>query len=292
MELRHLLYFKTVAELLHFSKAAEQLHISQPPLTRQIKELERELGAVLFHRNNKRVELTDAGRFFLGQCESLMQQLDRSKQLVRQIHESVSGDFQIGYISSTPLTSLAAILQQLNRQYPLLKTRLYELSTVKQVKALEAGKLDVGILRAPVDSTQLKITTLWQDRFTWVRGANSAYSLDATALARTPFISYNSRYAPYYHQQVVACCQRIGFTPQVMHECNNMHSILGLVESGLGVALVPSSIQRQYPYLNVQFTELTDNPVYTEIVLAHHRQTEHPALASFQILSELLQSPT
>src|SRR5690606_34768939 len=192
MELRHLIYFKTMAELLHFSKAAEQLHISQPPLTRQIKELEKELGAVLFHRNNKRVVLTDAGRFFLGECESLIQQLERSKQVARQIHESVSGDVQIGYISSTPLASLANILQQLNHQYPLLKTRLYELSTAKQVKALEAGRLDIGILRAPVASTQLEITSLWQDHFTLVCGAGSSYSLHAGDLASAPFISYNS----------------------------------------------------------------------------------------------------
>src|SRR5690606_35690140 len=185
----HLIYFKTVAELLHFSKAAEQLHISQPPLTRQIKELESELGAVLFHRNNKRVALTDAGLFFLHECESLLQQLERSKQVVRQIHESVSGEFQIGYISSTPLASLAKILQQLNRQYPLLKTRLYELSTAEQVKALEAGKLDIGILRAPVASTQLNITSLRQDPFSLVCAPEQSYSISINDLARAPFIS-------------------------------------------------------------------------------------------------------
>lgn len=287
MELRHLIYFKTVAELLHFSKAAEQLHISQPPLTRQIKELENELGAVLFHRNNKRVALTDAGHFFLRECESLIQQLERSKQVVRQIHESVSGEFQIGYISSTPLASLAKILRQLNHQYPLLKTRLYELSTAKQVKALEAGKLDIGILRAPVTSTQLEITSLRQDPFALVCRTGNSYSLDATDLAGTPFISYNSGYAPYYQQQFMACCHRIGFTPQVMHECNNMHSILSLVESGLGVALVPASIKHQYPYLNLTFTALIDIPIYTEIVMAHHRHTEHPALGSFKALGHL-----
>ncbi|WP_257657918.1 LysR family transcriptional regulator [Parapedobacter lycopersici] len=290
MELRHLIYFKTVAELLHFSKAAAQLHISQPPLTRQIKELENELGAVLFHRNNKRVALTDAGRYFLGECELLIQQLERSKQAVRQIHQSVSGEFQIGYISSTPLTALAAVLRQLNVRYPLLKTRVYELSTAKQVSALEAGKLDVGILRAPVASTQLDITSLWQDQFALVCAAEHPVLLNADVLAKAPFISYNSTYAPYYHQQFIACCQRIGFMPQVIHECNSMHSILSLVESGLGVALVPVSIMQQYPYLKLQFTELIDIPVYTEIVMAHHRQTEHPALADFISLSHLFKT--
>lgn len=287
MELRHLIYFKTVAKLLHFTKAAEQLHISQPPLTRQIKELEKELGVVLFLRNNKRVELTDAGRFFLRECDSLIQQLERSKQLVKQIHDSVSGEFRIGYISSTPLASLAALLRQLNHQFPLLKTRLYELPTAKQVGALEGGKLDVGILRAPVASTLLATDLLWEDPFVLVSASTGADQSDLTGLATIPFISYNRDYAPYYHQQFIACCSHIGFTPQVVHECNNIHSILRLVESGLGVAIVPSSIKKQYANLSLQFTELADSGIRTQIVMAHHRQTEHPALATFKALTHL-----
>ena len=118
MELRQIRYFKTVAELLHFSKAARQLHISQPPLTRQIKELERELGVLLFYRNNKRVMLTAAGAYFLKTCDELIMQLERSKQLVKQIHDSVGGEFRIGYISSTPQTFLAEILRGLKATFP------------------------------------------------------------------------------------------------------------------------------------------------------------------------------
>lgn len=287
MELRHLVYFKTVAELLHFSKAAERLHISQPPLTRQIKELETELGVLLFHRNNKRVTLTEAGRYFLNECGKLMQRLERSKQLVKQIHESVSGEFQIGYISSTPLSGLAKILQQLRVEYPLLKTRLYELSTAKQIKALEEGKLDVGILRAPIDSIHLAVKSLWQDPFVLVC-ADDHFGTQTEDLAKIDFISYNSRYAPHYHQQFVACCHRMGFEPQVVHECNNMHSMLRLVEHGLGIALVPASIRGQYPFLHVKFIELKGIAVYTEIVMAYHRRTEHPALESFKECSKFL----
>ncbi|GAA4806803.1 LysR substrate-binding domain-containing protein [Olivibacter ginsenosidimutans] len=282
MELRHLLYFKTVAELLHFSKAAERLHISQPPLTRQIKELEQELGVQLFYRNNRRVRLTEAGAYFFKSCESLIGQLERSKQLVKQIHDSVSGEFRIGYISSTSLIALAKILQKLQDEYPLLKTRLYELSTIKQVKALEEGKLDVGILRAPIASTQLEITSLWQDKFALVCSAEKPLALGIDDFIQAHFISYNRHYAPHYHQQFIACCRRIGFEPQVVHECNNMHSILSLVENNLGIALVPASIKGQYPSLHLKFTDLEDIPVYTEIVMAHHHHTEHPALDSFK----------
>jgi len=287
MELRHLLYFKTVAELLHFSKAAERLHISQPPLTRQIKELERELGVLLFHRNNKRVVLTEAGTFFLKTCDSLIVQLERSKQLVKQIHDSVSGEFRIGYISSTPQAFLAKILQELKSQFPLLKTRLYELSTAKQVKALELAKLDVGILRAPVSSIQLEVTSLWQDHFALVCPVDKILKLHADDLATQAFISYNRAYAPHYHDQFTACCNRLGFEPELVHECNNMHSILCLVENGLGVAMVPSSVQHQYPNLRLRFTDLKGIPVSTEIVMAHHLHTKHPALDIFKHLALL-----
>ncbi|RQP13857.1 MAG: LysR family transcriptional regulator [Parapedobacter sp.] len=283
MELRHLLYFKTVAEVLHFTKAAEKLHISQPPLTRQIKELESELGVQLFIRNNKRVELTDAGRYFLEASESLIRQLERSKQLVRQIHDSVSGEFRIGYISSTSQVFLARILQKLKDKFPLLKTRLYELATTKQIKALEEGKLDVGILRAPVSSIQLEVTSLWQDEFSLAYPAHRKLACTPDELANQAFISYNRTYAPYYHAQFLACCQRLGFKPDVVHECNNMHSMLRLVENGLGIAIVPTSIQRQYPFLALAFKRLTDIPVHTEIVMAHHSNTQHPALNDFKL---------
>src|ERR1700748_535608 len=100
MELRHLLYFKTVAEHLHFRNAAASLFISQPPLSRQIKELEEELGVKLFLRNNKRVALTDAGKYFAASVDVLFAQLEESKTMARQIHVADSGELKIGYISS------------------------------------------------------------------------------------------------------------------------------------------------------------------------------------------------
>lgn len=282
MELRHLIYFKTVAENLHFSKAAAQLHISQPPLTRQIKELETELGVLLFNRNNKRVTLTAAGAYFLKESEALIRKLERSKQLVKQIHESVSGEFKIGYISSTSQVELANVLKALKEKYPLLKTRLYEVSTSKQIKALEEGKLDVGIMRAPIHSAELTIEPLKLDKFALVCPTNMSYEVSAGWLKAQTFISYNSNYAPDYHNKLLDCCNRLGFYPEIMHECNNMHSILCMVENNLGVALVPASVKTQYPYLKLIFTELLDIMVSTEIVLAHHQHTMHPALNYFK----------
>src|ERR1700744_6578265 len=110
MELRHLLYFKTVAEQLHFRKAASQLFISQPPLRRQIKELEKELGVILFTRKDKRVNLTDAGKYFKGEVDAIFARLEESKGIVQQIHNSASGELRVGYISSVYQSHLADVL--------------------------------------------------------------------------------------------------------------------------------------------------------------------------------------
>src|SRR5687768_17324660 len=120
MELRHLLYFKTVAEELHFRQAAARLFISQPPLSRQIKELEDELGVRLFDRNNKKVSLTEAGLYFKQETDKLFARLEENKNVVRQIHHSISGQLRIGYISSTYQDQLVHILKEMGQVFPFV----------------------------------------------------------------------------------------------------------------------------------------------------------------------------
>src|ERR1700748_1319249 len=141
MELRHLIYFKTVAEQLHFRKAASTLFISQPPLSRQIKELENELGVLLFTRKDKRVTLTDAGKYFKAEVDTLFARLEESKNIVKQIHNNASGEFKIGYISSVYQTHLADVLIAMRDVFPYIRTNLFEMPTLSQIKALEEGTL-------------------------------------------------------------------------------------------------------------------------------------------------------
>jgi DNA-binding transcriptional LysR family regulator len=285
MELRHLLYFKTVAEELHFRKAALKLFISQPPLSRQIKELEEELGVRLFQRNNKRVILTDAGAYFKKEVDQLFSRLAESKNMVKEIHGAVSGQLRIGYISSTYQVHLVHILKDMRSAFPFVKTRLYEVPTVKQVRALEEGKLDVGIMRAPVNSEKIKVTTLFRDSFAVVMPISDSHFNNmaelSTYLCNQSFIFFNQDYAPEYYQKLVEICQRIGFIPEVVHEANNIHSILRLVESGLGVSIVPYSLKEHYRYLNLFFFELKHIPITTEVLLACKAGPVSPAVEWF-----------
>lgn len=286
MEIRHLQYFKAVAEHLHFRNAAASLFISQPPLSRQIRELEEELGVQLFLRNNKRVVLTEAGKYFASSVDTLFAQLEESKNITRQIHLAAdSGELKIGYISSVYQPHLAEILKSLRQVFPFIKTSLYERPTIKQIEALEQGKLDVGILRAPVHSDKLEVQTLFFDPFMVVVPSSGKIFSDTATLADfikdKPFIFFNKEYAPHYHDKLVEICHRLGFKPDITHEVNNVHSILQLVEAGLGVSILPLSLKQQYAGLQLSFAELKDIPVTTEVVLAYKKSNLNAALKWF-----------
>lgn len=284
MELRHLLYFKTVAEELHFRKAAAKLFVSQPPLSRQIKELEDELGVVLFTRNNKKVELTDAGAYFKKEIDKLFNNLSESKAVVRQIHDSVSGELRIGYISSTFHENLVAVLKEMLVVFPFVKTKLYEIPSVKQIVALEEGKLDIGILRTPINSGVLSLKHLFTDPFVLVTKEKISCANEADLfkyLHDKSFVFFNHGYAPHFHEKLMDLCQRIGFYPDVAHQVNNIHSILQLVDKGLGVSILPLSSTLQYRYLDLCFTSLNMDFIFTEVALAHQRINQHPAIEWF-----------
>ena len=229
MELRHLRYFVVVAKELNFTKAAEKLFISQPPLSRQIKELENELGAKLFDRNNRKVVLTEAGKYFEREVNNLLQTLDAIALKTKKIAENTSGDFRIAYISSTFSITISKLVQYLTEKYPYLNIKLYEVSSKKQINALEQEKLDLGILRAPVVSTKIESRLWYRDHYALVFNKNFV-SLDTIknieALKNETFVFFNKDYAPSYYDSLIEICSTYGFIPNVVHQSNNINSII------------------------------------------------------------------
>ncbi|MGB3106618.1 MAG: LysR family transcriptional regulator [Sphingobacterium siyangense] len=279
MEIRHLIYFKTVAEELHFGRAAERLFMSQPPLSRQIKDLEDELGVILFFRTNKRVELTEAGKYFLEEVVEILQNIEHSKTITKQIHNNISGEFKLGYISSTPKKMLATVLKQIQLKFPYLRVSLFETSTQKQKLALENGKLDLGIMRAPIYSSELLTTPLFEDPMVIV--GHSQVKFNAINFFNESFISFNQKYASEYHRLVINTCNRMGFEPKIVHQSNSMSSILELVSQGLGMAVVPASTIKQYPHLNLKIMKLEDMDSKTEVILVSNIKSKNSALDEF-----------
>ena len=285
MELRHIRYFLVLAEELHFGRAAKKLYISQPPLSRQIKELEEEIGVTLLLRDNKRVTLTEAGTYFYSEVKNILLKIDSVKQQANQIYRSYAGEIRIGYISSVNKSILGKLIQHLQCNYPYLQTKLYELSTEKQIHALENGKMDIGIVRAPNTSPNLITTKLYEDDFCIALPKQMTIPANYSEFSDYSFITYHSNMVPVYHNQILAFCAKLGFQPNIRHECNNISSILELVHLTAGISVVPKSVQNQYNHLDIQFLSIENLNVKTEILLAHPKEPEHPV---FPILKDLM----
>lgn len=270
MEIRHLKYFLAVATELNFTKAAEKLHISQPPLSRQIKELENEIGAILFIRNNKKVTLTEAGKYFKTEVEAQLQSLDATVLKTKKIAENVSGEYRIAYISSTFSDTITSLVQFLMKQFPYLNIKLYEVSTSKQIKALEQSKIDLGILRAPLVSTKIDSKLWFKDSYSLVFNNKKIQFQDVDDLKKMKdevFVFFNKDYAPVYYNSLIEICSHYGFTPNIVHESNNINSIIQLVKNGLGVSIVPTSVQKSNSYPELSFLELKSD-FTTDVLLA------------------------
>lgn len=272
MELRHLHYFITVAETLNFTKAAEKLHISQPPLSRQIKELELSLNARLFDRNNKKVTLTNAGEYFYTEVKSYLEQLERIKIQTEKIANNVSGEFRISYISSTFSSFIPELVAHLREKFPFVHFKLFEAPTLKQVTDLESGKLDLGIIRSPLFSSKINSQHWYRDDYAVVfnRKIFSINNLkQLEKLGDATFVYFNKDYSPQNYEALLKIGAHFGFVPNVVHEANNMHSILQLVKNGLGVSIVPASVGRYHKDdADLGFFEIKVSGLSTDVLLA------------------------
>ena len=277
MELRHLKYFLAVAEELSFTKASEKLFISQPPLSRQIMELEEELQARLFNRNNKKVELTEAGKYFEKEVKELFQNLERISLKAKKIAENVSGEFRIAYISSIYSSVISDLIKHLKEQFPYVNFKLFEISTTKQISALEQGKIDLGIIRSPIKSPKIKAKLWFQDGFSVVYNKSLIQiksEEEIPNLKDETFVFFNKDYAPHYHEVLLELCAFYGFKPKVVHESNNINSIVQLVKNGLGVSIVPSNIAKNNQDAEIGFIELKKVNLFTDVSLITSKEDD------------------
>lgn len=277
MELRHLKYFLAVAEELNFTKASEKLFISQPPLSRQIIELEEELQAKLFIRNNKKVELTEAGKYFEKEVKVLFQNLERISIKTKKIATNVSGEFRIAYISSIYSSVISELIKHLKLQFPYVNFKLFEVSTTKQIDALEQGKIEMGIIRSPIKSPKIQSHLWFQDGFSIVFNKNNIQlksEKEVINLKDETFVFFNKDYAPHYHEVLLELCAFYGFIPKIIHEANNINSIVQLVKNGLGISIVPSNIAKNNQDPKIGFLELKKVNLFTNVSIITSKEDD------------------
>lgn len=259
IELRHLRYFMAVARHLNFHRAAAELDISQPGLSRQIAQLEFHLGTPLFERDRRSVSLTAAGRYLREQLVPQLNRLATTYEQTRRIGQGRAGEIRIGFLGSAMQEVIPGLLLGLKAAHPELHTSLEERSNQEQVRALMEESLDLGFVRLSDFPPELDSCTVVRETFSLVvPGAHPVTTANFRSvgqLAEEAFILFSPEYSPDYYRTVLSICEDAGFHPRVSHKSVHAHTIFKLVEAGLGVAIVPTSLQQGFD-LGVRFIDL------------------------------------
>ncbi len=287
-ELRRLRYFLAVAEDLSFVRAAERLHISQPPLSVQVKSLEQELGVQLFERTNRGVNLTVAGKAYYTEVRALLAQLEHATVVARRSATGHLGRLAIGFVSIADYTVLPQTLKLFRESYPDVELVLSEETSDVQIQNLKSERIDVGIALAPIEEPGLTFEPLLDDHLILALSADSPESrLKRPSLSRfrhSPFVSIPRPLAPGLYDAVQSFCARSGFAPNILQHARQMQTIISIVSTGLGVALIPSALTK-LKREGVSYLEVKEQSPRIALGVVYRSKDTNPAVQNFIALA-------
>lgn len=282
MELRQLKYFVAVAEELNFRRAAEKLYMQQPPLSRQIRQLETELGVELFHRTKRSVSLTKAGQAFLDEARLTLAQAQRAINAVQQAQ--TTDKLTIGFSICAFDRIIPKLIHQFCQQYPETEVNLTEMSKSNQIQALLEHRIDLGFCYAPITQTELKTVTILSEPLAVVLPLNHPLAqreqIELRLLHSESFILCPQDIKPDVRQQIIQLCTHAGFQPQIVREISPPEVQLRLVESGMGISLMAASSQMRH-YAEVVYRRLVEPVPVLKIAAVWHEDRKSLALSNF-----------
>ena len=281
MELRHLRYFVCIATERSFSRASELLHVAQPPLSRQIQQLEEDVGIQLLHRGRP-ITLTEPGRYFFEQARMILQRIDEMRTMTQRIGKGERKQFGIGFVASTLYDSLPELIRRFRITAPDVEVALSELTTLEQIVALKEGRIDIGFGRLRFEDDGLTRSVIREERLVLAvpRDHPLTRVSQPVQLANTttePLILYPRAPRPSYADQVLSIYRDLGLTPTVDFEVREMQTALGLVAAGAGVSLVPSSVRR-LGRDDVIYLDLSEPNIVSPIIMTFRANDTSPLL--------------
>jgi len=277
MELRHLRYFVAVAEERNFTRAAQRLHIAQPPLSRQIQQLEEILGVQLFERNSRPLKLTETGKFFYAHATQLLAKTSELESMTRRVG-NIERSMSVGFVASTLYGLLPKIIRRFRDENPTVELSLHEMSTTDQLRALKEGSIDVGFGRIRLEDSNIRRVVLREEKMivAFPLGHPLALAKPVSALRdliNETLIIYPKTPRPSYADQVLAAFKDRGLTPSKIYEVREIQIALGLVAAGEGISIVPSSVyglKRD----DVTYKELDDPTLTSPIIMSMRAMDE------------------
>ena len=290
IETRLLRQFIAVAEELHFHKAAIRLHMAQPPLSQAINRLEGKLGFSLFTRSKRGVKLTPAGGVFLDAAYSTLNELERGIEHARQVAEGIAGKLTVTAVSITYYASLLSSLRRFRETIPKVQLVIKEMPSASQAKAIVSGEADIAFMRKlPIAAQNVESRLLLNEQIVMALPADhpkaGAGQIDLRDFAGEDFVFTPQALGSGYHSQLIALCEAAGFYPRVVQEAAQLHTLIGLVACGFGVALVPESIANSIMRDKVVFRRIgpvgaAPNPAIG-LYLSWNTDNQSPLLDSF-----------
>jgi DNA-binding transcriptional LysR family regulator len=289
VELRHLRYFVAVAEERHFGRAARRLHIAQPPLSQQIRVLERDLGVSLLHRTSRRVLLTDAGRAFLVEARSTLAQAARATEVASRAAGGDIGHVVIGHMASAELNVFPKLLPVFRKRCPAVELTFHVLGVGDQFEMLRSGEIHVGFVRLPASERTLSVRSLVREPLMIALPARHPLarrrSISLRALRGERLLQFPRSHAPGYYDLLVAICRQAGLEPMIVQETRHLHTVLSLIATGHGVSLVPKCVAR-LGRPGVVCRAVRPAPRHTEIGIAYDPATPSVLARTFVAVAD------
>ncbi|WP_338875701.1 LysR substrate-binding domain-containing protein [Spirosoma sp. SC4-14] len=270
MDIYQLKHFLVLADTLNYRRTAERIFIAQPALSRQIQQLESELGALLFKRDKRTVTLTPAGLYLQQEAGRLLEQLDQTFKRTAQIHRGEAGEIRIGHASSAMQSVLPKLLISIREQTPDLKALLMETTNRYQLEALQNREIDVGFSPNVITPPSISSRVVYAENFVVLLPENHPIAVenftDLSVLAQESFILPPQSEGNGYVESIQALCQQYGFLPHIAYESAYSGTVLRLVEAGMGISIEPISTLRGQN-LRIKTIELTNLPQKAEMRL-------------------------
>ncbi|MGP8201819.1 MAG: LysR family transcriptional regulator [Limisphaerales bacterium] len=285
MELRHLKYFVAVAEELHFGRASERVGIAQPPFSQQIKKLEEEIGVPLLWRSKRHVELTAAGKVFLVEARKILAEAGKAGHMARRAARGEIGQLSVGFVSSAFYGEFTPVFRIMRARHPDVALALQDMTSEEQVRAMKENKLDVGLVRPPVPGAEgLAFEVVLREPFVVVLPKSHSLarqkSLAVNDLAQESFLMVPRSLGPGFYDQIIQLCAQSGFAPKVALEISSTQTIVSLIAGGMGVSLVPYSLQH-LRRTGVVYRPLKPPVPKTELAVMWRAEDSSPALSLF-----------
>ncbi|GAA3604217.1 LysR family transcriptional regulator [Flavivirga amylovorans] len=281
IELRHIKYFLAVAKDLHFRKAAERLFISQPGLSRQIKQMENDLGVLLFERHNRKVILTKAGEYLKEELALNLKSLEHTFYHAKLLNDGKKGDLKFGYVGSAMQEIIPHLLVAFKEEHPNALFNLKEMGNHKQIEELLSFDIDLGFVRLDRVPKELEIKPILKENFCLVLPNNHTLNKEnfkgLHQLKEASFILFDPKYSATYFEKVMQIFDDSGFSPIVSHNTIHASSIYKLVENNFGISMVPKSLT-DINNKNLKFIELTKIKQKTTLSIVWNKNNRNPIL--------------